>query len=153
MWITCFGQNAFIVLRLLWCCFPSTETVRTTRDRESRTSTSYFIQFLGNVFSVVSVMSTETVRTTKDKESRTSTSSFVQLLNKVFSVVSRPQRPYRLLGTKEPRTSTSSFAQLLSSDKSAVRVQCCFLSTETVRTVGGHGVQDGHLDFHTAPEI
>ena len=30
----------------------------------------------------------------------------------------------------------------------SVPIQCCFTSTETVRTV-----TDGHLDFHTAPEL
>ena len=34
-----------------------------------------------------------------------------------------------------------------------VRAQCCFTSTETVRTVRDWGAQDGHLDFHTAPEL
>ena len=32
------------------------------------------------------------------------------------------------------------------------RVQCCFTSTETVGLLGT-GAQDGHLDFHTAPEL
>ena len=32
------------------------------------------------------------------------------------------------------------------------QVQCCFASTETVGLLGT-GAQDGHLDFHTAPEI
>ena len=36
---------------------------------------------------------------------------------------------------------------------SAVQFQCCFTSTETVRTVRGRGAQDGHLHFHTAPEL
>ena len=39
-------------------------------------------------------------------------------------------------------------AECSDSDKSAVRVQCCFRFTETVR-----GAQDVHLDFHTAPEL
>ena len=29
----------------------------------------------------------------------------------------------------------------------------CFTSTETVRLFQGQGAQDGHLDFHTAPEL
>ena len=29
---------------------------------------------------------------------------------------------------------------------------CCFTSTETVGVLGT-GAQDGHLDFHTAPEL
>ena len=31
-------------------------------------------------------------------------------------------------------------------------VECCFTSTETVGLLGT-GSQDGHLDFHTAPEV
>ena len=31
-------------------------------------------------------------------------------------------------------------------------VECCFTSTETVGLLGT-GTQDGHLDFHTAPEL
>ena len=30
--------------------------------------------------------------------------------------------------------------------------ECCFTSTETVGLLGTGG-QDGHLDFHTAPEL
>ena len=53
----------------------------------------------------------------------------------------------------EPRTTTSTFTQLLTSDQWLV--QCCFTSKEAVSTIrdrgGGGGVQDGQLDFHTAP--
>ena len=35
---------------------------------------------------------------------------------------------------------------------SACLVECCFTSTETVGLVGT-GAQDGHLNFHTAPEL
>ena len=31
--------------------------------------------------------------------------------------------------------------------------ECCFPSTETVGLRLGTGAQDGHLDFHTAPEL
>ena len=31
-------------------------------------------------------------------------------------------------------------------------VECCFTSTENVGLLGT-GAQDGHLDFHTAPEL
>ena len=34
----------------------------------------------------------------------------------------------------------------------AMLVECCFTSTETVGLLGT-GAQDGHLDFHTAPEL
>ena len=29
----------------------------------------------------------------------------------------------------------------------------CFTSTETITEEQGRGAQDGHLDFHTAPEL
>ena len=32
-------------------------------------------------------------------------------------------------------------------------VQCCFTCTETVRTIRDGDTQDGHLHFHTAPEL
>ena len=31
-----------------------------------------------------------------------------------------------------------------------LRIQCCFTSTETVRTIKA---QEGHLDFHSVPEL
>ena len=31
-------------------------------------------------------------------------------------------------------------------------VECCFTSSETIGLLGT-GAQDGHLDFHTAPEL
>ena len=40
------------------------------------------------------------------------------------------------------------------SDQHLSTVQCCFTSTETIRLIRtGSGAQDGHLDFHTAPEL
>ena len=36
--------------------------------------------------------------------------------------------------------------------RDASLVECCFTSTETVGLLGT-GAQDGHLDFHTAPEL
>ena len=66
-----------------------------------------------------------------------------------FSVASRPKRPYLLRAVRdaETRTATSTFTQRLSSG-----VQCCFTSIETVGLLGT-GAQDGHLDFHTTPEL
>ena len=48
----------------------------------------------------------------------------------------------------------STFTQLLSSleDVDGWLVECCFTSTKTVGLLGT-GAQDGHLDFHTAPEF
>ena len=50
----------------------------------------------------------------------------------------------------EPRKSTSTFTQLLSSEDTVLD-ECCFMSTETICLLGT-GAQDGHLDFHIAPE-
>ena len=70
---------------LVQCCFTSTETVRTVRDGEPRTSTSTFTQLLSTGAILVQVQSrftsTETVRTIRDREPRTATSSFTQLLS------------------------------------------------------------------------
>ena len=53
-----------------------------------------------------------------------------------FSVALRPQRPYGLLGTgspgRPPRLSHSTWALRR---ECGVQVQCCFTSTETVRTI------------------
>ena len=38
-------------------------------------------------------------------------------------------------------------------DQCVSMVQYCFTSTETVRGSLGRKAQDGHLDFHTAPEL
>ena len=38
------------------------------------------------------------------------------------------------------------------SDQQQKCLQCCFTSTETVGLLET-GAQDGHLDFHTAPEL
>ena len=60
--------------------------------------------------------------------------------------------------TREPRTATATFTQLLSSvsllpNPGMVElVECCFTSTKTVDVLGT-GAQDGHLDFHRAPEL
>ena len=37
-------------------------------------------------------------------------------------------------------------------DQCRSMVQCCFTPTETVRLIR-RGAHDGHLDFHTAPEL
>ena len=61
-----------------------------------------------------------------------------------------PQRPYALfrMGSpgRPPRVSHSSRVLTYS------WLKCCFTSTETVGFLGT-GAQDGHLDFHTAPEL
>ena len=36
--------------------------------------------------------------------------------------------------------------------KKQVLLKCCFTASETVGLLGT-GAQDGHLDFHTAPEL
>ena len=67
------------------CCFTYTETIRTVRDGEPRTSTSTFTQLLS------------------------SDSPFK------FTVASRPQKPFGLLGTGSPGRPPRTFTQLLSS--------------------------------------
>ena len=49
----------------------------------------------------------------------------------------------------KPNTDAAAF-----SDCSALQcwLKCCFTSTETVGLLGT-GAQDGHLDFHTTPEL
>ena len=42
--------------------------------------------------------------------------------------------------------------ELAGGSKGASWLKCCFTSTETVGLLGP-GAQDGHLDFHTAPEL
>ena len=43
----------------------------------------------------------------------------------------------------------SVFVGGLAGHKCVVQVQCCFMSTETIRTITG----DGHLDYHAASEL
>ena len=63
-----------------------------------------------------------------------------------------PQKPW-LIWDREPRTATSTdFHTALSSDSVFKLDECCFTSTETVGLLGP-GAQDGHLDFHTTPEL
>ena len=47
--------SALLTVSWFQCCFPSTETVRTIRGGEPRTSTSTFTQLLSSVVSVFSV--------------------------------------------------------------------------------------------------
>ena len=52
--------------------------------------------------------------------------------------------------------STSTFTQLLNSELQLciVLVQCCFsYILIDLEDCLGQGAQDGHLDFHTAPEL
>ena len=73
--------------------------------------------------------SIETVRTFRDGEPRTSTSTFVLVLSSVRSMLLYVQRPYGLSGTGSPGRPPR-----LSYWFWALFVQCCFTSTETVRT-------------------
>ena len=123
------------------------------------------------------------MRTIRDGEPRTAISIFTQLLSSErkgsVQCCFTSTETVRTVRDWEPRTATSTFAQLLSSEEKPF-VQCCFTSTETVRTIrdgeprpatsafffgvalrqqrpcgllGTGGTQDGHLDFHTAPEL
>ena len=67
------------------------------------------------------------------------------------NVALRPQRPQGLLGTPLPRTATSTFTQLLSSETTTL--QTLLYIHRNHKAYMGWGVQDGHLDFHTAPEL
>ena len=107
----------------------STEATEARRQflllREPR-STSMFTQFWGSV--QCRFTSTETIRTVRDGEPRTATSIFTQLLNSAATSSSmllnlRPQRPLELLRPQRPYG------------------------------LSGTGAQDGHLHFHTAPEL
>ena len=61
----------------------------------------------------------------------------------------------RLLGNKGKKMSLPyrlSVRYLGLQKTSTVLLKCCFTSTETVGLLGT-GAQDGHLHFHTAPEL
>ena len=65
---------------------------------------------------------------------------------------------YGCIRDGEPRTATTTFTHsFLSSETlfkfSVVQVQCCFTSTETIRTTRDGEPRIIHLDFHTAPEL
>ena len=65
--------------------------------------------------------------------------------------VHRPQH----LERERERESRSGFeprSLCLPASPTALLVECCFTSTETVGLLGT-GAEDGHLDFHTAPEL
>ena len=62
-----------------------------------------------------------------------------------FNVALRPQRPYGLFGTV-----TLTFTQLLSSMNSSSML--LYVHTDH-KDYLGRGAQDGHLDFHRAPEL
>ena len=49
-------------------------------------------------------------------------------------------------------TSTETLKLIRDGEGTLVVVECCFTFTETVGFLGT-GAQDGHLDFHTAPEL
>ena len=74
------------------------------------------------------------------------------LLQSLVEALLYVHRNRRLIRDGEPRTSTSTFTQLLSSALGLLLLKCCFTSTETVGLLRT-GAQDGHLDFHTAPEL
>ena len=60
----------------------------------------------------------------------------------------------RTIWDGEPRTATSAFTQLLNSALFFFFFRCCLTTTETIGpSVLGTGAQDGHLGFHTAPEL
>ena len=58
------------------------------------------------------------------------------------------------LGVSTDNEETTRYLHLLTAMTQALKgsVECCFTSTEPVGLLGT-GAQNGHLDFHTAPEI
>ena len=83
-----------------------------------------------------SFTSTENTGIIRDGEPRTATSTFTQLLCSEilqFSVALRPQRPQGLLGTGSPGRPSRLSHKV--PELWNTTVQCCFTSTETVRTV------------------
>ena len=76
---------------------------------------------------------------------RTATSTFTQLQNS-------DQRPPKGLGTNTTVEETERPSTHVSMSRARWLVECCFTSTETVGPLG-MGAQNGHLDFHTAPEF
>ena len=62
-------------------------------------------------------------------------------------------RGVRRTDGKGTNPEVSLHAECNDSDKSAVRVQCCFRFSETQGLLGLYKAQDGHLDFHTVPEL
>ena len=124
---------------IVQCCFTFTETIRTVRDGEPRTSTSTVTQLLSSEtlqfqFSVA-LHPRKPYGLLGTGSPGRPTSTLTQLLSSEilqfqFSVALRSQRPYGLL-----ETSTLTVTRLLSSESSILSfVQCCFTSTETVRT-------------------
>ena len=91
---SCTGDGRNLVFNVQLCCFTSTVTIRTIRDREPRTATSTFTQLLSSVILVQCCFtSTVTVRLITDGEPRTASSTFTQLLSSVTS--SQPERLYQ----------------------------------------------------------
>ena len=58
--------------------------------------------------------------------------------------------PKRRIEPKSSAFQQNAFS--LGQNRLTLRLKCCFTSTETVGLLGT-GDQDGHLDFHTAPEL
>ena len=87
---------------------------------------------------------------TKERSNTRTGAAELRLMFK-FNVALRPQT-VRTIRDGEPRTATSTFTQLLS----FVRLSS---SSELLYVHRGHegllrtGAQDGHVDFHTAPEL
>ena len=77
------------------CCFTSTETIRTVRDGEPRTSTLTFTQLLSSELSSsvqCCFTSIVTIRTVRDEEPMVATSTFTHSCVS-FNVALRPQKP------------------------------------------------------------
>ena len=64
---------------------------------------------------------------------------------------SQPVQSYQSDAHKEPFTYPANSNKYIIKERLVV-FECCFTSTETAGLLGT-GAQDGHLNFHTAPEL
>ena len=124
------------------CCFTSAETIRIIRDIwQPRTSTSTFARLLSSDPTTVQVQccftSTETIRIIRDiwqpRTGRPPRLSHSSCSSAVLLYVHRNNTDY--LGYMGAQDVLLEFAQFLISDLTTVQVQCCFTSTETIRTI------------------
>ena len=113
------------------CCFRSTQTIRTIRDREPRTGTTTSDFYTSTELCICKVQiqcwfrSTQTIRTIRDREPRTgtTTSDFYTSTElcickvQVQCCFTSTETILRTIKYREPRTTTSNFTQFLSSVK------------------------------------
>ena len=74
-----------------------------------------------------------------------------QLLAEMAEMVGGPLSEHVSLTTRE-KTWPGNARIGLGQNSQIALLKCCFTTTETVGLLGT-GAHDGHLDFHTAPEL